>query len=131
MKNKVLVILLCVFVFSCSTMNSKHAAKNKLPIYILSGKVRIELICQHSVYHHQNDSIIKIHRQGVNNDSLFEKRIMVFKAGEMFDQSLVFYDSIIAKVVAEEQPAEIMCSGKYYKITPDKKSGIIFSFYKN
>ena len=131
MKNKVLVILLCVFVFSCSTMNSKHAAKNKLPIYILSGKVRIELICQHSVYHHQNDSIIKIHRQGVNNDSLFEKRIMFFKAGEMFDQSLVFYDSIIAKVVAEEQSAEIMCSGKYYKITPDNKSGIIFSFYKN
>lgn len=131
MKNKVLVILLCVFVFSCSTMNSKHAAKNKLPIYILSGKVRIELICQHSVYHHQNDSIIKIHRQGVNSDSLFEKRIMFFKAGEMFDQSLVFYDSIVAKVVAEEQPAEIMCSGKYYKITPDNKSGIIFSFYKN
>ena len=131
MKNKVLVILLCVFIFSCSTMNSKNAAKNKLPIYILSGKVRIELICQHSVYHHQNDSIIKIHRQGVNSDSVFEKRIMFFKAGEMFDQSLVFYDSIVAKVVAEEQPAEIMCSGKYYKITPDKKSGIIFSFYKN
>lgn len=131
MKNKFLIMLLCVFVFSCSTMNSKHAAKNKLPIYILSGKVRIELICQHSVYHHQNDSIIKIHRQGVNSDSVFEKRIMFFKAGEMFDQSLVFYDSIVAKVVAEEQPAEIMCSGKYYKITPDNKSGIIFSFYKN
>lgn len=130
MKNKFLIMLLCVFVFSCSTMNSKHAAKNKLPIYILSGKVRIELICQHSVYHHQNDSIIKIHRQGVNNDLVF-KKIMFFTAGEMFDQSLVFYDSIIAKVFAEEQPAEIMCSRKYYKITPDNKSGIIFSFYKN
>ncbi len=133
----VLMIFGFCFIFSCTSTNKNaHSTViNRFPIYVRSGRVKIEITAFYSNEKYEEKSTLdKIFTYIVNYDrdnySLEKKMSYTCNAGESCKPSSYDFDCFYVKMTAEGgTDAQVEFSGRVLTIKPTALNAIMLTFY--
>ncbi len=108
-----------------------RSSSNKLPVKVISGKIKIETTAYYKFYTDKNESRHQ-KRQKYKDNPQVKKNLYVLNQGESFTAYLATYDRISVSIFAEgNETAIIKCGNEIQTLEPNRIQGLVIMLYSN